>query len=247
MSSAIYERIRSNPKFHELEKRRGRFAWLLSSIVLVVFYGYILMVAFAPATLARPVSEGATITVGIAFELSMFVGFWILVALYVRRANSEYDQLTQEIVKDAVRDEGAAEAAKKIVAGLLLLVLEERLERGDADLPVVGPFIAAVGDQVLVGRDYPGCVPAPERQPQRHVVGRQQRVAIQPAGGHAGPPFPLRADAEVGPLGLGERARVLFGLGHVGELDRVGLAVASLAFTAQALAGAAQAHRLDGP
>src|SRR5512133_1965730 len=123
MSSAIYERIRSNPKFHELEKRRGRFARLLSAIVLVVFYGYILMVAFTPATLAQPVSEGATLTLGIAFELSMFVGFWVLVALYVRRANSEFDQLTQEIVKDAVRDEGAAEAAKKVVAGLLLLAL----------------------------------------------------------------------------------------------------------------------------
>ena len=123
MSSAIYERIRANPKFHELEKRRGRFAWLLSAIVLVVFYGYILMVAFTPATLAQPVSEGAALTVGIAFELSMFVGFWVLVALYVRRANSEFDQLTQEIVQDAVRDEGAAQAAKKVVAGLLVLAL----------------------------------------------------------------------------------------------------------------------------
>ncbi|HET8540832.1 MAG TPA: cation/acetate symporter ActP [Anaeromyxobacter sp.] len=123
MSSAVYERIRANPKFHELEKRRGRFAWILSAIVLFFFYGYILMVAFTPATLARPVSEGAALTVGIAFELSMFVGFWVLVALYVRRANAEFDQLTQEIVRDAVRDESAAEAARKIVAGLLVLAL----------------------------------------------------------------------------------------------------------------------------
>ncbi len=132
MSSAVYERIRTNPKFHELERRRGRFAWLLSSIVLAVFYGYILMVAFAPATLARPVSEGGTLTVGIAFELAMFVGFWLLVALYVRRANSQYDQLTREIVQDAVREEAAAEPARKIVAGLLVLVVPALASAGGA-------------------------------------------------------------------------------------------------------------------
>ncbi|MFO0581690.1 MAG: cation/acetate symporter ActP [Anaeromyxobacter sp.] len=122
MSSAVYERIRANPKFHELEQRRGRFAWLLSSIVLVCFYGYILLVAFAPAVLAQPLSEGGVLTLGIVCELSMFVGFWVLVALYVRRANSEFDQLTQEVVKEAVKEEGGGGAGKAI-AGLLLVVL----------------------------------------------------------------------------------------------------------------------------
>jgi len=123
MSSAIYERIRSNPRFQELEKRRGRFAWLLSAIVLAFFYGYILLVAFAPATLARPVADGSTLTVGIAFELSMFAGFWVLVALYVRRANGEFDTLTRQIVEDAIKDEGSAQALKKLAGAAALLLL----------------------------------------------------------------------------------------------------------------------------
>jgi uncharacterized membrane protein (DUF485 family) len=101
MSSEMYSKMRQNPKFQELVKRRGRFAAVLSAIVLVVFYGYILVVAFSPATLAQPVSEGSTLTVGILAELSMFVGFWVLVALYVRRANGEFDALTADIIKDA--------------------------------------------------------------------------------------------------------------------------------------------------
>lgn len=101
MSSEMYSKMRQNPKFQALVKTRTRFAVTLSAIVLVAFYGYILMVAFSPATLARPIAEGATLTVGIAAELSMFVGFWILVAVYVRRANGEFDDLTREIVKDA--------------------------------------------------------------------------------------------------------------------------------------------------
>jgi cation/acetate symporter len=108
MSSEMYQRMRSNPKFQELVRRRGRFAALLSAIVLVCFYGYILVVAFSPATLARPIAEGSTMTVGILSELSMFVGFWVLVALYVRRANTEFDDLTAQLIQDARAAEAAA-------------------------------------------------------------------------------------------------------------------------------------------
>lgn len=108
MSSQMYSKMRQNPKFKELVSRRSRFAWTLSAIVLVAFYGYILMVAFSPASLAQPVAPGATLTVGIVAELSMFIGFWVLVALYVRRANGEFDQLTAEIVEEAKADAAAA-------------------------------------------------------------------------------------------------------------------------------------------
>jgi uncharacterized membrane protein (DUF485 family) len=101
MSSAMYQRMRSDPKFKELVRRRGRFAWTLSITVLVLFFGYILVVAFLPASLAVPLSEGSAFTVGIAAELFMFLFFWVLTALYVRRANGEFDQLTQEIIASA--------------------------------------------------------------------------------------------------------------------------------------------------
>lgn len=104
MSSEMYAKMRQNPRYQALVRTRTRFAVTLSAIVLVAFYGYILMVAFSPATLARPVAEGSTLTVGILSELSMFIGFWVLVAVYVRRANGEFDDLTREIVKDAQAD-----------------------------------------------------------------------------------------------------------------------------------------------
>ena len=101
MSSEMYLKMRQNPKFQQLVKTRGRYAAVLSAIVLVAFFGYILTVAFSPATLALRFSEGGTFTVGIVAELSMFIGFWILVALFVRRANTEFDALTVDIIKDA--------------------------------------------------------------------------------------------------------------------------------------------------
>ncbi len=45
MSSAMYERMRDNPKFQELVNKRGRFAWTLAAIVLTLFYGFVLVVA----------------------------------------------------------------------------------------------------------------------------------------------------------------------------------------------------------
>jgi len=111
MSSAMYQRMRANPKFQELVTRRSRFAWTLAFTVLVIFYGFVMVVAFSPALLGQPVAEGSMITVGVSVGLLMFVFFWLLTAAYVRRANSEFDAVTAEIVADA-RTASAAAATK---------------------------------------------------------------------------------------------------------------------------------------
>ena len=104
MSSAMYERMRANPKFQDLVARRGRFAWTLALVVLVMFYGFVMIVAFNPTSLGQPLSEGSRLTVGVAVELFMFIFFWVLTAVYVKRANGEFDALTQEIVKEAWKE-----------------------------------------------------------------------------------------------------------------------------------------------
>jgi uncharacterized membrane protein (DUF485 family) len=101
MSSAMYQRMRTNPKFQELVTRRGRFAWALAFTVLVIFYGFVMLVAFNPALLGQPISEGSMVTVGVTLGLFMFVFFWVLTAVYVRRANTEFDAITSELVAEA--------------------------------------------------------------------------------------------------------------------------------------------------
>jgi len=100
----MYKLMRENPKFQQLVDKRGRFAWTLSAIVLTMFYGFEMVVAFSPASLGRPIAEGSMVTVGVAVELFMFIFFWVLTAIYVRRANTEFDALTEEILMDAWRD-----------------------------------------------------------------------------------------------------------------------------------------------
>jgi uncharacterized membrane protein (DUF485 family) len=115
MSTAMYERMRSNPKFQRLVRTRGRFAWTLAITVLAIFYGFVMLVAFQPSLLGQPVREGSALTVGVAFGLFMFAFFWLLTATYVRRANGEFDALTEEIVKEARLAEHA-EAGRKEIA-----------------------------------------------------------------------------------------------------------------------------------
>ena len=104
MSSDVYARIRKNPKFQELVQRRGRFAWTLAFIVLTLFYGFVMVVAFNPTTLGTPVGEGSMYTFGVVSEFLLFVFFWILTAVYVRRANTEFDELNAQIVREAWKE-----------------------------------------------------------------------------------------------------------------------------------------------
>jgi cation/acetate symporter len=103
MSSDVYRRIQANPKFTELVRQRSRFAWLLSISVLILFYGFILLVAFRPGLMGERLSEGSVVTLGPVVILSLFVLFWVLTALYVRRANTRFDELTQALLKDATK------------------------------------------------------------------------------------------------------------------------------------------------
>ena len=67
--SAVYARIRRNPRFAELVSKRQGFATLLSVIVLTIFYGFFMVVAFTPNVIGQRLSEGSYLTVGIAAEL----------------------------------------------------------------------------------------------------------------------------------------------------------------------------------
>ena len=104
MSSVMYERMRVNPKFQRLVRERGRFAWTLSAIVLVLFYGFFMLVAFNPQLLGQKIAEGSMWPIGYTIELCMFVFFWLTTVVYVRRANGEFDDLTADLIKDAKKE-----------------------------------------------------------------------------------------------------------------------------------------------
>jgi len=100
MNDTIYQRIEENPRFKELVRKRGRFAWLLSLITLVLYVGFILLIAFDPQWLGTPIAVGSTITRGIPVGVGLIVISFVLTGNYVFRANGEFDRLTAEILRE---------------------------------------------------------------------------------------------------------------------------------------------------
>lgn len=90
------EAIARDPRYRALLRRRGRFAATLSAIVLIVYFGFIGLVAFDKPLLAAPLAGGAT-SIGIPIGLGIILLSILLTAIYVRRANGEFDAALAEI------------------------------------------------------------------------------------------------------------------------------------------------------
>ncbi len=101
MSTDLYERVNKNPKFHQLVAKRSKLAWRLSSIILLIYFSFILLIAFAPSFLGQPISETSLITIGIPLGVLIIVTAFILTGIYVRKANKEFDRINQEIIDEA--------------------------------------------------------------------------------------------------------------------------------------------------
>ena len=97
----IVERIQKNPKFLQFVKLRNNYAIVLTILMMIAYYGYILLVAFNKQFLATKVAAGATMSVGIPLGIGVLVFTIVITAIYVRRANSEFDDVKDEIVREA--------------------------------------------------------------------------------------------------------------------------------------------------
>lgn len=95
MDQLVMPGVRENPDFVELERTRGRLGWTLTAIMLVIYFGFIFLVAFAPKLMAMPVF--GIITLGFPLGLFVILSAIALTGFYVIRANSAFDRLTARI------------------------------------------------------------------------------------------------------------------------------------------------------
>ena len=102
MENDLVQRIASNPKYQELKAKRSSFGWWLALSMMVVYYGFILLVAFNKPFLATRLGEGV-MTVGMPIGLAVIVFTIVITAIYVRRANSEFDSLSAELNKAVLK------------------------------------------------------------------------------------------------------------------------------------------------
>ena len=82
-----------------MKRTRNTFGWTLTFIMLAVYYGYILIIAFDKSLLAARIGDGV-MTVGIPVGIGIIIFTIAITGFYVQRANTTYDDLTATILKE---------------------------------------------------------------------------------------------------------------------------------------------------
>ena len=96
MHDDLVQQIKRDPSYHELVRVRSRFGWTLTALMMLVYYGYILLIAFNKEFLASKTGAGV-MTWGMPIGLFVIVFTVLITGVYVRRANKQYDDLMQAI------------------------------------------------------------------------------------------------------------------------------------------------------
>ena len=99
MAIDMVARIQANPKYQELRSKRSSFGWWLTLLMMVVYYGYIALIAWNKPFLSQPIGAGVT-TIGVPIGMGVIIFTIVITGIYVRRANGEFDKLTREILED---------------------------------------------------------------------------------------------------------------------------------------------------
>ena len=97
-----YQAILRSPSFQALVSSRNKFGWTLSILMLVIYLGFILLVAYDKPLLAQKVG-GGTISLGIVLGLGVIVSAFVLTGVYVARANGRFDELTEQLKREVGR------------------------------------------------------------------------------------------------------------------------------------------------
>ena len=102
MKDDLVERITSHPKYQELKRKRTSFGWWLTLAMMVVYYGFILLVAFNKEFLSQRLGAGV-MTMGIPIGFGVIVFTIVITAIYVKRANTEFDELSDAVAKAVLK------------------------------------------------------------------------------------------------------------------------------------------------
>ena len=102
MNEDVLKRVQQNPKFAELVHKKTTFGWTLSIVMLAIYYGFILIIAYAPSFLAQPIGAGWTMTVGIPIGVGVILAAFALTGIFIQRANTVFDDLSNQIKEEVL-------------------------------------------------------------------------------------------------------------------------------------------------
>jgi uncharacterized membrane protein (DUF485 family) len=96
MDQSTVDKIQQSESFQTLVKHRTSLAIKLTIAMLVIYYGFIALIAFNPA-IFKMIVIGSNITIGVPMGVGIILSAFVLTGIYVRKANSDFDELSEKI------------------------------------------------------------------------------------------------------------------------------------------------------
>lgn len=94
--------ILDSQKFKNLVKQRLTVSISLTIIMLVVYFGFILSIAFYKEFLSIKIGEH--LTLGLPIGIGLIIFAWLLTGIYIRWANRNYDKAVRELRNEVLEN-----------------------------------------------------------------------------------------------------------------------------------------------
>jgi uncharacterized membrane protein (DUF485 family) len=91
--------IMQDPDFKELARKKDRISWVLTVLELVLYFGFIALIAYNKPFLAQKMSEGGAATIGIPIAIGTIVLSWVFTGIYTWWANTKYDAMVKKVIE----------------------------------------------------------------------------------------------------------------------------------------------------
>jgi uncharacterized membrane protein (DUF485 family) len=85
------------PEFKRMVKKKWQVSLLLTFLMLIIYFGFILLIAFDKPFLAKPI--GKNLTIGLPIGIGILIFAWLLTGVYTWWANKYYDKQVDELKK----------------------------------------------------------------------------------------------------------------------------------------------------
>jgi uncharacterized membrane protein (DUF485 family) len=93
----LVARVNASPTYQKLVKTRSSYGWFLTALMMIVYYGFTLLVAFGKGFMSQRIGDSV---MTYAFGLFVLLFTIVITGIYVRRANTEFDDLTEALRKE---------------------------------------------------------------------------------------------------------------------------------------------------
>ena len=101
MSKMTPKDLLNDEEFKHLVSTKGTISWILTILELVLYFGFIALIAYNKPFLAQKLTAGKATTIGIPIAVGTILLSWVFTGIYIFWANTKYDKMVKDL-KDKI-------------------------------------------------------------------------------------------------------------------------------------------------